>query len=280
MQPSNDFRNLSQNFWAYVRLIGQEVGYTNRKTKQIIVPTQKKIEQTFKKIGLNCDELFPTGTPSELGDKLLKYFQYRADTLNNQVEPLLMDGAEAEKMYKRLKATIKIPKSKSAPPAPMNKQKGTKKKPAFFTCMINLLIARELGFTECDYDPRKLACFASDGHPVRTFSRRLDGAFPGVLNPKAVWEIKEYYHTTTFGSRVADGVYETLLDGSEFQEMLSTEKRKCYHYLFVDAKYTWWNCGKSYLCRLMDMMHMGFVDEVIFGKEIEQRIPAIVSDWK
>ena len=31
----------------------------------------------------------------------------------------------------------------------------------------------------------------------------------------ALWEIKEYYYTTTFGSRVADGVYETLLDGLE-----------------------------------------------------------------
>ena len=129
------------------------------------------------------------------------------------------------------------------------------------------------------YDPRELTFFTRNQHPLRTLSRRVDGAFPSVTNPKAIWEIKEYYYTTTFGSRAADGVYETLLDGAELSELNSNEHKKCFHYLFVDAKYTWWDCGKSYLCRLIDMMHMGYVDEVIFGREIEVRIPEIVKDW-
>ncbi len=33
----------------------------------------------------------------------------------------------------------------------------------------------------------------------------------------AVWEIKEYYDSITFGSRIADGVYETMLDGKSLQ---------------------------------------------------------------
>jgi len=49
--------------------------------------------------------------------------------------------------------------------------------------------------------------------PLRTLARRVDGAFTDTVNPIAVWEIKEYYYTKTFGSRVADGIYETLLDG-------------------------------------------------------------------
>lgn len=36
-------------------------------------------------------------------------------------------------------------------------------------------------------------------------------------------EIKEYYYTTTFGSRVAGGVYETLLDGMELDELAQNE---------------------------------------------------------
>ncbi len=161
----------------------------------------------------------------------------------------------------------------------MNKQKGDKKKKAFFTCMINMLVAKAIGDHKCDYDPRKLTFFTKSNHPLRTLSRRVDGAFPSVTDPRAIWEIKEYYYTTTFGSRVADGVYETLLDGAELSELERKEKIKCHHYLFVDAKYTWWDCGKSYLCRLVDMMHMGYVDEVIFGREIETRIPEIVKDW-
>lgn len=48
-------------------------------------------------------------------------------------------------------------------------------------------------------------------------SRRFDGAFPSTINPILIWEIKEYYYTTTFGSRIADGVYETQLDGYEIK---------------------------------------------------------------
>ena len=48
--------------------------------------------------------------------------------------------------------------------------------------------------------------------PLRTLAQRVDGAFPSAVNPVAVWEIKEDYHTTTFGSRVADGAYETQID--------------------------------------------------------------------
>lgn len=103
---------------------------------------------------------------------------------------------------------------------------------------------------------------------------------PGILNPKAIWEIKEYYYTTTFGSRVADGVYETLLDGLELQELQDNEGIHVKHYLFVDAYKTWWEDGRSYLCRMIDMIHMGLVDEVIFGKEAVQRIPEIVKDWR
>ena len=95
----------------------------------------------------------------------------------------------------------------------------------------------------------------------------------------AIWEIKEYYHTTTFGSRVADGVYETQLDGWELWEAELNTKRKIDHYLIIDAYLTWWVQGKSYLCRLVDLLHMGLVDEVIFGKEVMKRIPKLARYW-
>jgi len=114
---------------------------------------------------------------------------------------------------------------------------------------------------------------------LRTLARRIDGAFPSIINPIAVWEIKEYYYTTTFGSRVADGVYESLLDGMEIEEMREREGVHVKHYLFVDAHYTWWECGKSYLCRLIDMLHMGYVDEILFGSEVVDELPRIVGEW-
>lgn len=52
------------------------------------------------------------------------------------------------------------------------------------------------------------------------------------------------------------------------------------HYLMIDGKYTWWNCGRSYLCRLIDMLHMGYVDEVLFGYEVIERLPDLVQEWR
>ena len=115
--------------------------------------------------------------------------------------------------------------------------------------------------------------------PQRTLARRVDGSFPSVVNPVGIWEIKEYYYTTTFGSRVADGVYETLLDGMELEE-LEAAGRKVQHLLFLDDHFTWWKCGRSYLCRIIDILHMGFVDEVIFGREVLTRLPEVAREWK
>jgi hypothetical protein len=130
----------------------------------------------------------------------------------------------------------------------------------------------------CNYDPRTLTTVTENGEPVRTLARRVDGAFPSPVNPIAIWEIKEYYYTTTFGSRVADGVYETLLDGAELEELRSTG-RHVHHYLLVDGYRTWWDDGKSYLCRIVDALHMKYVDEVLFGREVVTRIPEIAGQW-
>jgi hypothetical protein len=91
--------------------------------------------------------------------------------------------------------------------------------------------------------------------------------------------VKEYYYTKTFGSRVADGVYETLMDGMELEELNASEKIHIRHYLILDDEFTWWQCGRSYLCRIIDMLHMGYVDEVLFGREAVDRVPALVTEW-
>ena len=131
----------------------------------------------------------------------------------------------------------------------------------------------------CNYDPRELTSLTLNNAPLRTMARRVDGAFTSIINPIAIWEIKEYYYTTTFGSRVADGVYETLLDGLELEEVREHENIDVKHYLMIDDHNTWWNMGRSYLCRIIDMLHMGYVDEVLFGYEAVERLPEIVKEW-
>lgn len=275
MKPDPRFLNQPKHFWAYVRSISQHVGYTARGTGRILVPGLTSIVKAIEELKLGAAPVVDVnGKPTIIGASLVAYFSYRADLLNDVVEPRLMDAAQAAKMFARVKKT-----TKSKLPAPMNKQKGDKKKPAYLTAIVNMLIDANIGGLPCDYDPRELTTFTRNGIPLRTLARRVDGAFPAAVNPVAVWEIKEYYHTTTFGSRVADGVYETLLDGMELEELRQSEKVDCKHYLMIDAHYTWWDCGRSYLCRIVDMLHMGYVDEVLVGTEVIDRLPELVKVW-
>jgi hypothetical protein len=275
VKPNPLFLNLPKDFWANVRLISQEVGYTNRGQGQIKIPSLDQIRECFSEMSLDIGYLIDQkGDITDHCRLLSDYFTYRANVLYERVEPLLMTMEQAKKLFHELRNKLK-PKC----PIPLNKQSGKKKAPAFFTGIINMMIEANSGSLPCDCDPRRLTIVTRKGRPLRTLARRVDGAFPCATDPIAMWEIKEYYYTTTFGSRVADGVYETLLDGLELEELRSTEGVDVKHYLMVDAHYTWWDCGRSYLCRIVDMLHMGYVDEVLFGREVVSRLPELVREW-
>jgi hypothetical protein len=94
----------------------------------------------------------------------------------------------------------------------------------------------------------------------------------------AIWEIKEYYYTTTFGSRVADAIYESLLDGFELVLARQESGLDALNYLFLDSR-AWWTQGKSYLCRVVDSLNMGYTSEVIFGAEVFERLPKLTKEW-
>ncbi len=279
MRPNQRFLRKPKSFWACVRTISQEVGYTVRAAGRgngpIRVPSAREMAQAFADLNLDPKLLRnDAGGPTELGAELHSYFEYRAEVLNNHVRSQLMDMKAAKAEFERLRKEL-CPKC----PLPMNKQKGVMKAPAFLTGMVNMLIEAHSQGLPCDFDPRELTTITKGGVPVRTLARRVDGAFPSAVNPVAVWEIKEYYYTTTFGSRVADGIYESLLDGMELEELREHEKVDIRHYLMADAFKTWWEDGRSYLCRMVDMVHMGYVDEVLFGREVISEMPRIVSEW-
>lgn len=275
MKADPRFLKQPKEFWANVRTISQETGYTDRTTKTLKIASLTDIRKAFHRLNLKTDHIASSdGVLTPFGKALNDYFTHRASVLNHTVKNQLMSKGTAEVEFNHLKATLN-PKC----PLPMNKQKAEKRNPSFLTGIVNMLIEANIGGASCDYDPRSLTTVTHDGMPLRTLARRVDGAFPSVVNPIAVWEIKEYYYTTTFGSRVADGVYETLLDGMELEELENVAHRKIHHLLVIDDYYTWWDCGRSYLCRMVDMLHMGFVDEIIFGREVLTRLPELAKEW-
>jgi len=270
------FLGLPGEFWANVRTISQEVGYSERGADVIKIPSLAAVCKKFVHLGLTSTHIAGSDNVlTELGRQLFAYFEFRAGVLNNSVQHSLMRKESAESEFKRLRGALN-----PSCPLPMNKQKGEKRNHAFLTGLVNMLVEASISGAPCDYDPRSLTTITQGDRPLRTLARRVDGAFPAVINPVAIWEIKEYYYTTTFGSRVADGVYETLLDGMELDELERASGRKVQHVLFVDDFFTWWECGRSYLCRIVDMLHMGYVDEVIFGREVLTRLPVLAREWK
>lgn len=272
MQPNKDFLYLPSEFWANIKLINQKTNYS--KGGKVIIPDPKKVQRVYKKLGISDKILFSGGSLTEFGEKVYSYFEYRANVLNGYVEKQFMNVKEAKKLYKEL-----LEQYEPTCPLPDNKQKKEKAGKAYFTCCINILVQASLGGIDCCYDPKQITSFTHGGFPSLSLSRRLDGSFPYEVDPIAVWEIKEYYYTTTFGSRIADGVYETMLDGYELVNARGLKKRPIKHYLFTDAYDCWWKSGKSYLCRIVDILHMGLLDEWIVGKEILTRVPQIVQEW-
>ena len=276
MKPDSRFTDRPPDFWAYVRLVSESLGYSLRRMASLRRYTPEEITAWVRtQYGLCEEPLQNTLGETTLLACLIEYLNYRVDALEGFALPHLMDRKQAGRVFKDLKRRLK-----PTCLLPLNKQKGEKRHEAYLTCIVNMLTEDALGGCHFDQSPRSLVTLRDRGRVLRTLSRRYDGAYRSTVNPQAVWEVKEYYGTTTFGSRIADGVYETMLDGFELADLRASEGIHVKHYLIVDDRFTWWDCGKFYLCRIVDALHSGMVDEVIFGREVLGRWPEIVREWR
>ena len=268
MKAFEQFQREDKSFWFFIRFISEKLGYSNRGANLVRSYSSKEIEHLCRKENISF-------TPDQLS-QAVKYCEMRASLLNDIVEPNLMDVETArpifESMYSPDKYTFTLP---------MNKQSGKKKRVNYFAAIITMLAEDVLGSNRAfDPNPHGLVYMLSNQRIVGASSRRFDGAFPSVYTPKMVWEIKEYYYTKTFGSRIADGVYETLLDGYEFNEIENRTGTHVKHVMLIDSHYTFWVKGKSYLCRFVDALNMGLIDELIIGKEVLTRWPEILRECR
>ncbi|UFU00171.1 hypothetical protein KO561_04265 [Radiobacillus kanasensis] len=282
MEANQDFLQRSEQFWGYVRIISEKVGYTDRLTRIIKSYSEEEILTALVKEDISIDK--------DLLEDVLNYLEYRTNILNNHVRNSLMNLKDARTIFYQLKKIYDAESFTSK--LPYNKQKEEKRDYAYLTGIINILTEqhlREFAHTHgleyekditFDDDPNVLSYLKDSARKIQgAFSRRFDGAYPSTINPIVVWEIKEYYYTTTFGSRIADGVFETQLDGHEINKLSHLKEGDIKHIYFIDSYPCWWEQGKSYLCRIIDMLHMGLVDEVIFGKEVFNRWTVLLDEF-
>lgn len=275
MRSFKEFDEMDIGFWAVVKYVSELLGYSKGGEVNTYSISEIQTALSSNNLLIDINQVI----------SVKHYLDLRSELLNSKVERMLMDATTAKAYYEQL-LSIYIEGNFSCK-IPINKQKGEMKQVAYFTAIINILAEKtihesgsaisKIGFND---DPRSLVyVLDTEQRIVGSTSRRYDGAFPNISNPKIVWEIKEYYYATTFGSRVADGVYETQLDGYELKTIEKATGIHVEHVYFIDAYHTWWTQGKSYLCRIIDALNMGLVDEVIFGREVLTRWPELINEY-
>lgn len=183
MLPHADFSDLSGPFWASVKLVSERLGYSLRshkgEPKLLRRFTQSEITDCIAREGLDTDCLnVVTGANSKpIGALLCDYLNRRADDLEACAEPSLMDREEAQSHFENIRAELQ-PRCY----LPENLQRGKKRHYNYLTCIVNMLTESALGGVHLDDNPHGLAVVTRDGVPLRTFSRRMDGAYPARIN--------------------------------------------------------------------------------------------------
>ena len=244
MKPFKRFTKEDKSFWFFIRFISEKLGYS--KKGEVLSYSREQIEDLCKR-----EDVFAS---SDRISQAVDYCQMRADAINTIVQDNLMDADLARHHFEQMKR-IGSYNSKFI----MNKQSGEKKKVNYFTAIITMLAEDALGNgTSFDPDPRGLIYILNNKTITGASSRRFDGAYPSIYSPKLVWE----------------------LDGYELNEIFSRTGQEVRHVMFIDGKYTFWNLGKSYLCRFIDTLNMGLIDDLIIGKEVFTEWPAILSQYK
>lgn len=125
-------------------------------------------------------------------------------------------------------------------------------------------------------NPQRRASAVADDH-LWVSPRRLDGAFPSLSNPQAIWEIKEYWGKTNGGSKMSDAIYECQLVGTELRAFEDLHGVRIKHYALLDGQHQW-RARISDLRRAVDLLYSGLLDELIVGREVLTVWPEVVEE--
>ncbi|MGW9133773.1 DUF7687 domain-containing protein [Streptomyces sp. NPDC055681] len=143
---------------------------------------------------------------------------------------------------------------------------------------VDAVVYEECGKAGVDVNtsPQSRATIISDDH-IWVSPRRLDGAMPALLNPVALWEIKEYWGVTSGGSKMSDAIYELQLVGLELRTFEDEVGIHVNHYAIMDGQHQW-RSRKSDLRRAVDLLYSGLLDELIVGREVLTEWPRAVRE--
>jgi len=113
MQPNLQFLHQTNDFWALIRLASESFGYSLRNKKPLRLRrfTPNELRDLSTKLNFKENKIALA----------VKYLNFRANLLEQNVFPLLMDRPEAKKTFETL-----IKNHKPTSHLPFNKQKKKK----------------------------------------------------------------------------------------------------------------------------------------------------------
>lgn len=255
-------------FWHVVRMLADQISARHRYAGAIspgeIIPILKAVD-------------------SEAADGLVLYLNGHRDSLERlsaywsrrrEVSELILATMRTEDEAKEDYATI----SDQALQSYGVQVEGYHKSSKVLVNTVDAIVYRERKAFRVDVNtnPQSRAAIVSDEH-IWVSPRRLDGAIPGLLNPVALWEIKEYWGVKSGGSKMSDAIYELQLVGAELRMFEDEFDIHVNHYAIIDGRQQW-ESRKSDIRRAVDLLYSGLLDELIVGREVITEWPRIVRE--
>ncbi|WP_189559213.1 DUF7687 domain-containing protein [Streptomyces pilosus] len=255
-------------FWHVVRMLADQISARSRYAEGIspsqIIPVLKSVKSSA------ADGLigYLNRNPENLG-QLSRYWAKRRE-VSETLLSLMRSEEEAKGDY--------IAMSDRALESYGVRIEGYHRSSKVLVNTVDAVLNEECAKAKVDVNtsPQSRAAIISDEH-IWVSPRRLDGAMPALLNPIALWEIKEYWGVTNGGSKMSDAIYELQLVGVELRTFEDEVGIHVNHYAIIDGR-DQWNSRKSDLRRAVDLLYSGLLDELIVGREVLTEWPRVVRE--
>jgi len=250
-------------FWHVVRMVVDET--RGRVLSRQEIPAQLKKIGTEASLGL----LAYLRPRPEIVERVADYLQFRTDVAASLLARMRTERQALDDFAELSSEVVQKYGTRSADHHQSSKALvATVEVLTRATCL-------EFGF-DVNVNPQKRAALVSEQY-IWVSPRRLDGAFPSLLNPVALWEIKEYWGGTQGGSKMSDAIYECQLVGQELRAFEDVHGRTVKHYVLLDGVHQWAS-RRADLRRAVDLVSAGLLDELIVGSDVLTDWPRIVRD--
>lgn len=255
-------------FWHVVRMLADQVPARSNHAEKMLPSDIVSVLKNASSSAADGLKGYLEGRPQDL-ERLSRYW-----TKRREVSEYLLSLMRSEEEAKADYASI----SDRALQSYGVQIDGYHRSSKVLVATVDAVLDEECGSAgvQVNKNPQSRAAIMSDKH-IWVSPRRLDGAIPALLNPVALWEIKEYWGVTKGGSKMSDAIYELQLVGIELRMFEDEVGVHVNHYAILDGKFQW-GARKSDLRRAVDLLYSGLLDELIVGREVLTEWPRVVRE--